>query len=84
MPPIKHALLGASSAARWIACTPSARATEHLPEETSKYAVEGTRAHELCEAHLRNNLRWWEAGYGALPLSGSIRLDGEPETRLKW
>lgn len=79
MPPIKHALLGASSAARWIACTPSARATEHLPEETSKYAEEGTRAHELCEAHLRNNLRQWEAGYGALPLSGSIRLDGEPD-----
>ena len=79
MPPIKHALLGASSAARWIACPPSARATEHLPGETSKYAVEGTRAHELCEAHLRNNLRQWEAGYGALPLSGSIRLDGEPD-----
>ena len=50
-----------------------------MPGETSKYAVEGTRAHELCEAHLRNNLRWWEAGYGALPLSGSIRLDGEPD-----
>lgn len=79
MPPIKHALLGASSAARWIACPPSARATEHLPGETSKYAEEGTRAHELCEAHLRNNLRQWEAGYGALPLSGSIRLDGEPD-----
>lgn len=79
MPPIKHALLGASSAARWIACTPSARATEHLPGETSKYAEKGTRAHELCEAHLRNNLRQWEAGYGALPLSGSIRLDGEPD-----
>ncbi len=79
MPPIKHALLGASSAARWIACTPSAQATANLPGETSKYAEEGTRAHELCEAHLRNNLRQWEAGYGALPLSGSIRLDGEPD-----
>ena len=79
MPPIKHALLGASSAARWIACPPSARATENLPGGTSKYAEEGTRAHELCEAHLRNNLRQWEAGYGALPLSGSIRLDGEPD-----
>ena len=79
MPPIKHALLGASSAARWIACPPSARATEGLPGGTSKYAEEGTRAHELCEAHLRNNLRWWEAGYGALPLSGSTRLDGEPD-----
>lgn len=79
MPPIKHALLGASSAARWIACPPSARATENLPDEETKYAAEGTRAHELCEAHLRNNLRWWEAGYGALPLSGSTRLDGEPD-----
>ena len=49
MPPIKHALLGASSAARWIACTPSARATEHLPGETSKYAEEGTRAQEQAQ-----------------------------------
>lgn len=79
MPPIKHALLGASSAARWIACTPSAQATANLPDEETKYAEEGTRAHEVCEAHLRNNLRQWEAGYGALPLSGSIRLDGEPD-----
>lgn len=62
MPPIKHALLGASSAARWIACTPSARATEHLPGVTSKYAEEGTRAHELCEKALRYKLAKWEAG----------------------
>lgn len=62
MPPIKHALLGASSAARWIACPPSARATEGLPGETSKYAEEGTRAHELCEKALRYKLAKWEAG----------------------
>lgn len=62
MPPIKHALLGASSAARWIACPPSARATESLPGETSKYAEEGTRAHELCEKALRYKLAKWEAG----------------------
>lgn len=61
MPPSKHALLGASSAARWIACTPSARATENLPDEETKYAAEGTRAHELCETILRNNLLWWES-----------------------
>lgn len=79
MPPIKHALLGASSAARWIACTPSAQATANLPDEETKYTAEGTRAHELCEVHLRNNLRQWEAGYGVLPLSGSTRLDGEPD-----
>jgi hypothetical protein len=62
MPPIKHALLGASSAARWIACTPSARATENLPDEETKYAAEGTRAHELCEYTLRHNLAGWEDG----------------------
>lgn len=62
MPPIKHALLGASSAARWIACTPSARATENLPDEETKYAAEGTRAHELCEYTLRHNLAGWKGG----------------------
>ena len=35
MPPIKHALLGASSAARWSACPPSARAiVDFLMEHT--------------------------------------------------
>ena len=62
MPPVKHALLGASSAARWIACTPSAQATANLPDEETKYAAEGTRAHEVCEAALRHNLAEWEQG----------------------
>lgn len=62
MPPIKHALLSASSAARWIACTPSARATEGLPDQESTYAAEGTRAHEVCEKALRYKLAKWEAG----------------------
>lgn len=62
MPPVKHALLGASSAARWIACPPSARATEYLPDEETQYAAEGTRAHEMCEKALRYKLAKWEAG----------------------
>lgn len=62
MPPSKHALLGASSAARWIACTPSARATEGLPDQESTYAAEGTRAHEVFEKALRYKLAKWEAG----------------------
>lgn len=68
MPPIKHALLGASSAARWIACPPSARATENLPGETSKYAEEGTRAHEVCEYILRHNLAAWGDGKSFDPM----------------
>lgn len=46
--PTKHALLGPSSAHRWLYCTPSARATEHMEEETSIYAEEGTLAHEFA------------------------------------
>lgn len=62
MPPVKHALLGASSAARWLACPASARATEGLPDDETPYAAEGTRAHELCEYTLRHNLAGWEKG----------------------
>lgn len=62
MPPIKHALLGASSAARWIACPPSARLTENMEGGSSKYAEEGTKAHEACEHALRYKLKKWEDG----------------------
>lgn len=62
MPPIKHALLGASSAARWIACPPSARLTENMEGGSSKYAEEGTKAHEACECVLRHNLTGWRKG----------------------
>lgn len=44
----KHAILSASSSSRWMACPPSLRLTEHLPDETSSFAQEGTDAHELC------------------------------------
>lgn len=79
MPPVKHALLGASSAARWLACPASARATEGLPDDETPYAAEGTRAHEVCEAHLRHCLKYWEAGRVAPALGESIRLDGQPD-----
>lgn len=50
----KHALLSASSASRWLACTPSARLEERLPDTESKAAAEGTLAHELAEAKVRS------------------------------
>lgn len=46
--PAKHAILGPSSAYRWLTCTPSARFEEQLPEEESPYAAEGTLAHDLA------------------------------------
>lgn len=52
----KHALLGASSSARWLVCTPSARLEAMFPDEQSPYAAEGTVAHDLAESILRHNL----------------------------
>lgn len=50
----KHALLSASSAHRWIHCTPSARLEEQFPDTTSDAAKEGTLAHELAEIKIRH------------------------------
>ena len=52
----KHALLGASSSARWLVCTPSARLEAMFPDEQSPYATEGTVAHDLAESILRHKL----------------------------
>ena len=49
----KHALLSASGASRWLACTPSAKLERQFPESTSEYAAEGTAAHELSELTTR-------------------------------
>lgn len=45
----KHAILPASGAARWMACTPSARLEEQFPDTGSEYAAEGTLAHSMAE-----------------------------------
>ena len=51
-----HAILSASGASRWLACTPSARLEEQFSDSTSEYAKEGTLAHEVCELKVRKNL----------------------------
>lgn len=51
-----HALLSASGAYRWMACTPSAILEDIYEEQTSVYAEEGTLAHELAELKLRSKL----------------------------
>lgn len=55
--PNVHALLGASSAHRWLACTPSARLEANQPDSSSTAAAEGTLAHELAEIRLTQLLR---------------------------
>ena len=56
-----HALLSASSAHRWLACPPSAVAAEAYPRQTSEFAQEGTRAHEVAERMVRARLRGYKA-----------------------
>jgi hypothetical protein len=51
--PTQHALLSASSAHRWLACTASPRFEEQFAEGTSPYAEEGTLAHSICELFAR-------------------------------
>lgn len=54
----KHALLSASKASQWIACTPSPRLEEKYAPEDSKssFAAEGELAHELGELLIRSKL----------------------------
>ncbi len=47
--PAEHAILSPSGAARWLACTPSARLEVELPNKSSEAADEGTLAHAIAE-----------------------------------
>lgn len=47
-----HSLIGASSMHRWAECPASVRMSKGMPNTSSKYAEEGTQAHELAAAIL--------------------------------
>ncbi len=66
-----HALLGASSAHRWLACTRSARLEEQAPDTTSPAAEEGTLAHALAEAKVRSY--YYPADLSKRKLSGLVK-----------
>ena len=53
----KHAVLSASSAHRWMHCTPSARLEQEFADRTTEAAAEGTAAHALCEHKLRRTMK---------------------------
>ena len=57
MPPNQHALLSASSAHRWMGCTPSARLEQEFADQESEAAAEGSAAHTLAEHKLRKALK---------------------------
>lgn len=54
--PTNHAVLSASASDRWLHCPPSARLCENYEDKGSDYAAEGTCAHTLCEARLKQAL----------------------------
>ena len=51
-----HSILSPSSMERIIACPPSALENAGRPDQESEYAAQGTDAHALCEAKLREYL----------------------------
>lgn len=67
----KHALLSASGAIRWLACPPSAKLEEQFPDTESPSAAEGTLAHELAEAKVRNF--FFPKEFGKRKLNGVIK-----------
>ncbi|WP_297571689.1 DUF2800 domain-containing protein [uncultured Actinomyces sp.] len=66
MAPETHALLSASSAHRWLNCTPSALLEAGKPDRDSTASLEGTAAHALAEWKLAEMLG---RGPGARPQS---------------
>jgi hypothetical protein len=55
---MEHAKLSPSKAFRWLSCIPSAHLEYQIAEEeTSKAAEEGTKAHELAEKVLKNEIK---------------------------
>lgn len=50
---MSHALLAASSAAKWLHCPPSARMEASFPDTAGESAQEGSLAHELAELKAR-------------------------------
>lgn len=66
-----HALLSASSAHRWLYCTPSARLEEQFPDRETDAAREGTLAHKLAELKLRHY--FFTQDFGKRKLNAAIK-----------
>ena len=69
-----HSSIGASSAHRWLSCPGSVRLCRGMPKDSSKYAMEGTAAHQLAERCLRQGVPAAEF------IDQAITVDGTPFT----
>jgi len=76
-----HAILGPSSAKRWLTCTPSAALEATFPPSTSRYAEEGTLAHKIAELMLRKHFFIMKPSAYKLAL-GQLQKDELFETEM--
>lgn len=53
---MSHSRFGPSAASRWLRCPGSVTLSEGIADESSAFAEEGTKAHELAEQCLRTGL----------------------------
>lgn len=65
-----HAVLGASSAHRWMACPGSIRQAAGKSSPPSRYAAEGTAAHELADWSLTHRQNPWRR------IGETVKVDG--------
>lgn len=73
----KHAKYGASSAYRWMVCPGSVALAGRAPyTPPSKWALDGTDAHELLDYALKN--KYWDAREASI-MAGRIAKDTHPD-----
>lgn len=68
-----HSSLGASSTKRWMNCPGSVNLSKDLPNNESRFAAEGTFAHNLAEKCLK-----FPNGPSLKPLADAVLETGEP------
>jgi len=51
-----HSVFGPSGAVGWLNCPGKIKAEENIPDEESSFAAEGTKAHDLGDVALKNNI----------------------------
>lgn len=70
-----HSPFSASSSERWLACPGSVELSKDAPPQfESKYAAEGTEAHECVEAFLKTEVREWDVAYDQLVCEHPVEM----------
>lgn len=72
-----HALASPSAAHRWLLCPGSLVMTKDLPNESSEYAEEGTRAHRLAELAIRDYVHRRPLNFAEFDELTELRRDKE-------